>query len=167
MVNSMWRCRVLSDGPRTLMITNSDGSVIGGRVNIVRSAPGIFSLNSTGIGTAAAVWTKDGVTYRPVINPNGSESPIPVGSATSPTFLVMFATGLINTPGLIPNDPRAITVTINGVNAPVSFAGQAPGLVNVEQLNVVIPSSMSTGPVTIRVMAGGRVSNGVTATLIR
>lgn len=155
------------DGPRALMITNSNGSVIGGRINIVRSAPGFFSLNSTGVGTAAAVWTKDGITYRPLINPNGSESPIPVGSATSPTFLVMFATGLINTPGLIPNDPRAITVTINGVNAAVSFAGKAPCCANVEQLNVVIPFSMADGQGTIRVTAGARVSNGVTATFVR
>ncbi|HKQ72518.1 MAG TPA: DUF4394 domain-containing protein [Blastocatellia bacterium] len=151
------------DGPIPLMITNSGGSVIGGRINVVRSSPGVFALNSTGAGTIAAVWTKDGVTYRPVVNPNGTESPIPASTPGSPTFLVMFTTGLINTPGLIPNDPRVITVTMNGVSAPLSFAGAAPGLDSVEQMNVVVPQSMS-GKVTLRVSAAGRTSNAVTFT---
>jgi uncharacterized protein (TIGR03437 family) len=156
----------ITDGMKTFMITNSGGSVIGGRVNIVRSAGGIFSMNSTGVGTAAAVWTKDGITYRSVINPNGSESPIPVGSATSPTFLVMFTTGLKNTPAANPNDgngiAEAVTVTFNGVPATVSYAGVST-LFGVDQLNVIVPTQMANQSVNIRIMAGGRTTNVVTA----
>src|SRR5215510_12350447 len=155
--------QTLTDGPTPFMITNSDGTVFGGRVNIVRSATGIFSLNSTGAGTAAAVWTKDGITYQPLTNPDGSERPIPAGSAASPTFLVMFVTGLINTPGLNPNDPRVVTVTFNGgTNAALSYAGPSTFL-GVQQLNVVVPPSMAGNSVNIRVTAGGGVSNAVTA----
>src|SRR5262249_15280574 len=83
-------------GSALFMVTNSDGSVTGGRVNMTSPATGIFSINASGQGTAAAVWTTDGLTYNSVINPDGSERPIPVGSANSPTFLVLFATGLSN-----------------------------------------------------------------------
>jgi uncharacterized protein (TIGR03437 family) len=77
----------------------------------------------------------------------------------------MFATGLKNTPGLNPNAPTAVTVTFNGsTNAAVSYAGPAPFFPGVDQLNVVVPPGMAgAGSVNIRITAGGRVSNAVTA----
>ncbi len=158
----------ITDGPKRFMITNSGGSVFGGFVNIVRSSGGVFSLNATGQGTAAAVWTKDGSTYSPLVNPGGGEAPIPVGTASSPTFLIMYTTGLANTPAANPNDgngfAESVNVTIGGVQAAVTYAGPAPFLFGVEQLNVVVPTQMANaGSVSIRVTAANKVSNVTTA----
>jgi len=147
----------LPDGPALFMVTNADGSAFGGRVNMVRSATGIFSINASGQGTAAAVWTTDGKVFQSVINPDGSERPITPGSSGSPTVLALFATGLRNAPA------GSVTVTIKDANATVLYAGPAPGFVALDQVNVIIPPSLAgAGQVQIKITAGGKVSNVVT-----
>jgi uncharacterized protein (TIGR03437 family) len=152
------------DGPAQIMITSSDGTVRGGKVTMARAATGIFTMRSTGVGTAAALYTKDGLSFQPVVNPDLSERPIPVGTAASPTFLVLYATGLRNVQAANPNDANgvaeAITVTIKGVNATTLFAGPAPGFVGLDQINVLIPTSLAgAGSVSVTITAGGKISN--------
>ena len=82
--------------------------------------------------------------------------------------LVLYATGLgqTNPSGLTgypaPGDPLASalavpTVSIGGVNLPVSYAGLAPGEVGVYQINVLVPGNVPVGlglPLTINQGAG-------------
>ena len=144
-------------GQTLIMVTNSDSSVLGGRVNVVSLAPGIFSARSNGQGTAAAVWTTDGVNFQSVLNPDGTERPLPAGSATSPTFLILFTTGMSSATA------SAVSVSIGGANVTPTFAGPVPGLVGLEQINMVIPPSLAGGgSVPIRVTTGGRTTNAVT-----
>lgn len=155
------------DGPATVVITNADGAVRAGVVTMARASAGLFSLKATGQGTAAAVWTTDGVTFQPVMNSDGSERPITPGTKASPTFLVLFTTGLRNAPAANPNDgngvAEAVTVTIKGVNATATFAGPAPGFAGLDQINLIIPPELAgSGSVQIQVTAGGKVSNTVT-----
>ncbi len=155
------------DGPASVVITNDDGTVSAGMVNMARTAAGLFSMRSNGHGTAAAVWTTDGVTFQSVLNSDGSERAINAGTRDRPTFLVMFTTGLRHAPAANPNDgngvAEAVTVTMKSVNATATFAGPAPGFVALDQVNLVIPPELAgSGSVEIRIRVGGRFSNVVT-----
>jgi uncharacterized protein (TIGR03437 family) len=153
-----------SDGPATVVITNADGTTDTGTINMVRSAAGIFTARATGQGTAAAVWTNDGVNFQPVFNPDGSERVMSPGTNDKPTYLVLYTTGLRNAPASNPNDgngmAEAVTATIQNTSATVSWAGPAPGFSGADQVNVIIPQGLSgAGSVGVRLTVAGRTSN--------
>jgi uncharacterized protein (TIGR03437 family) len=141
-------------GPQTVMVTNADGTMVGGRVNVVSGDPGIFTLNSSGSGTMSALWTNDGVLH-PIFNPDLSAAPIPAGTAAKPTYLVLFATGLRNAPA------GSVSVTMNGINSTVTFVGAHSVFSGLDQLNAILPAGMTSGTVTVRITAG-RASNAGT-----
>lgn len=73
-------------------------------------------------------------------------------------FLILFGSGLRYAPNSDGNDTNGVAerieATIGGVNAPVIYAGVAPGYVGLEQINLQIPDSLMANPnttVTIRV----------------
>jgi adhesin/invasin len=53
----------------------------------------------------------------------------------------------------------AVTATIGGQTAAVSFAGLAPGFVGLWQANIVVPSGVTQGDLPLVVTAGGQSSN--------
>jgi uncharacterized protein (TIGR03437 family) len=66
------------------------------------------------------------------------------------------------------NQPnQTVTVTIGGVNAPVQYAGSAPGLVyGVMQVNALVPSTVASGNQPIVVTVGAANSQaGVTVAI--
>ena len=102
------------------------------------ASPAIFSLKSSG-GGQGAILNQDG-------SVNSSTNPAAPGSVIS-----LFATGAgVTTPASIdgalttspyPAPDLAVSVTINGQAAQVTYAGAAPGLVaGVLQVNVVLPA---------------------------
>lgn len=139
-------------------------------VPLATYAPGIFTMTATGCGQGAIIVATTGE----IAAPEGS---IP-GRAARPVrrgeFLTIFCTGL----GPVTNRPasRAValasplstttanpTVTIGGVNAPVSFSGLAPGFVGLYQVNVQVPDNAPNGAaVDLALTIGGAVSNTVT-----
>jgi uncharacterized protein (TIGR03437 family) len=121
--------------------------------NVASQAPGIYTFSATGSGQAAALnqnYTLNGPAIGIVVNGTSlTTTPAAPGSVivvymtgagqTSPASV----TGTV-TPSspyfLVPN----VTATINGVNAPVQFAGAAPGEVNgVIQVNITVPLNVS------------------------
>ena len=135
-------------------------------VPIASSAPGVFTLNSTGVGQAAAI-NQDGTTI------NGAEAPAAVGDIIS-----LYATGEgQTTPSGVDGKPAqvplpkpnlAVTVLIGGQNAQVKYAGGAPGEVaGLMQVNAQIPSGIQTGnAVPVVVVVGGVSSQaGVTVAI--
>jgi uncharacterized protein (TIGR03437 family) len=119
---------------------------------VAASAPGIFTLDSSGKGPGA------------ILNQDSS-----VNTAAAPAeknaFVVIFATGegLTNPAGsdgklaVVPlaKPVLPVTVKIGGIDAEVSYAGGAPGLVaGVIQVNARIPAQAPSGdavPVTIKI----------------
>lgn len=131
-------------------------------MGVSNTAPGIFTISSTGTGQGAIV-NQDATVNSPTFAaPRGS-------------YISIYATGEGQTvpPGqdgrIISTDLRspvaAVAVTIGGVPINVLYAGSAPGLVSgVLQINVQIPATLTPGgqlPVLIQI--GGVLSQaGVT-----
>jgi uncharacterized protein (TIGR03437 family) len=142
-------------------------STLSAPVFINYAEPGIFTVNGSGSGQAAA------------INQNGT-----VNSATAPSplgsVIAVYATGEGQTsPGgtdgaltpLAPaNSNLTVTATVGGLPAVVKYAGAAPGEVpGLMQVNIQIPALSPTGsavPVVIQVSTPtGTVSSQTTATI--
>lgn len=120
----------------------------GGRSNtiqlrVVDTAPGIFTIDSSGIGQGAILNQNFSV--------NGSGNPTARGSV-----VMIYATGEGQTnPGgtdglvtgsVLRRPLQNVTATIGGVAAEVLYAGSAPGLVSgVVQVNARIPDAVAAG----------------------
>jgi uncharacterized protein (TIGR03437 family) len=117
------------------------------------SAPGLFTIDSTGQGQAAAVNQNGSI--------NGSSTPVPIGD-----LILLFATGegQSSPAGVdgkratvpLPTPVLRVSVTIGGVTVnDLQFVGGAPGQVaGLLQINVPIPAIVTPGsavPVLIRV----------------
>lgn len=126
----------------TVQATYNGQSTSGLQVPVIATAPAIYTESVDGTGQVRAA-NQDG-------SMNSTTSPAAKGST-----IVMYATGLgaanpqIPAGTAPPSSPLStvsgVTATIGGVNAPVSFAGLAPGLPGLYQLNIQIPSTASSG----------------------
>ncbi len=109
--------------------------------SVATAAPGIFTADSSGQGSAAALNQDQTL--------NTAGNPAKIGS-----YVTLYATG-VGFAGLGAADSVATTasplvalpsVTIGGQNATVQCAGTAPGeVVGVLQINVQIPAGVSPG----------------------
>ena len=141
---------------------------------IVASAPGIFTIPPTGQGNAILVNVSD---YS-IAAPSGSIpglSAHPIARGQSAFFYV---TGLgITTPavadgsGTCPasnslcNANAQPTVSLGGVSAQISYAGQAPEFPGVMQINITVPQNAPTGnsvPLIVTSADGSVISNTAT-----
>lgn len=124
-------------------------------VPVIATAPGIFTLNSSGSGAGA------------VIRPNGDLIRAGNGAAIGET-LILFATGEGATdPAGVDGKPTAaplpqpkapVTVLIDGVEVRPVYAGGAPGLVaGVLQVNFVVPL-LSAGDKRLQLRIGNQTS---------
>jgi uncharacterized protein (TIGR03437 family) len=145
----------------TIPVTVQSGGQTLGPVKLpaVVAAPGIFAVNGSGSGQAA-ILNQDSTV-------NSSSNPAARGSIVS---VFMTGAGALNpsipegsigplTPPF-PMPVAAIGVTIGSVDATVTFAGQAPGLIaGATQVNVQIPQNAPVGSaIPITVYAAGYAS---------
>jgi uncharacterized protein (TIGR03437 family) len=140
-------------GSANVVVTVNGVATSTASVSIAATAPGIFVYGAN----HAIVQNAD-------FSLNATTDPAAVG-----TYVTVYATGLgqldnpIPTGAAAPSSPLsnavvAPTVTINGVNAPVVFAGMSPGFVGLAQLDVQIPS-LPTGTYPIVIKQDGQASN--------
>jgi uncharacterized protein (TIGR03437 family) len=138
----------------TIPVTVQSGAQTLGPVElpVVAAAPGIFTVNGSGSGQAA-ILNQDSTV-------NSSSNPAARGSVVS---VFVTGAGALNPPipdgsigPLIPPFPMPVAgigVTIGLVDAQVTFAGQAPGLIaGATQVNVQVPQNAPAGsaiPITI------------------
>lgn len=133
-------------------------------VPLASSAPGLFTVNAVGTGPGVVLNQDQSV--------NSADNPAAQGST-----VVLFGTGAGQTdpPGIdgelanniLPKPLLAVSVTIDGKNAQVSYAGAAPGLVaGILQVNVQLPDGIRTGAVPVVLRVDGAVSqSGVTLSI--
>lgn len=152
----------LDPGAATVVVSNNlSGSVAAGIVQIAPSMPGIFTLNSTGRGDAAALATVDGVTFQ--------AQPFDVRIGGQANVLLLFGTGIRRAPAANPNDANgvaeAVTATIGGQTARVLFAGPQGAFTGLDQLNIEFPAGLAGGAqrrVEVVVSVNGIPANRVT-----
>jgi uncharacterized protein (TIGR03437 family) len=133
--------------------TSSDSVLI----DVAAAVPGIYTQSANGRGQVTAV-NADGTInsqFRP---------------ATKGTYVAIYAVGLgavspaLATGQVPPNNPLSYTsspvyASIDGYPATVTFAGAAPQLVGVYQINVLIPTQAGSGPRSLSVNVGGSGSS--------
>lgn len=155
-----------ASGIATVTITSWSGALSRGTVQINPVAPGLFTANSSGRGVPAAVAER--------ILANGSRSTVPVaafdqaqnqfvpvpidlGTAADQVFLAAFGTGFRFRSAL-----TAVTATIGGAPAEVTFAGDQSGFVGLDQANIRIPFSLAgRGEVDVVLTVDGVQANTV------
>lgn len=131
-------------------------------VPLAQSSPALFTLDFSGSGQAAAVNQDATGTI------NGPNHP-----ASSGNFISLYGTGggalqTAAADGLIAAGPDylnvPVTATIGGINAPVTYAGAAPGSpYGVIQVNVQVPPGLNAGAQPVVVTVGDApTQNGVT-----
>lgn len=153
-------------GTATVTITSWSGALSRGTVQINPVAPGLFTANSSGRGVPAAVAER--------ILANGSRSTVPVaafdatqsqfvplpidlGTATDQVFLAAFGTGFRNRSAL-----TAVTATIGGTPAEVTYAGPQNDFIGLDQANLRIPFSLAgRGEVDVVLTVDGLMANTV------
>jgi len=111
-------------------------------VRVLAAKPGLFTTGAgAGAGQAAAL--NEDSSVNSTANPARQGSVIQLFLTGQGTVRPRVASGQ-RTPATAPfSEPeRAVRVTIGGVNAPLQFAGLAPGLIGVLQVNVVVPAGV-------------------------
>jgi uncharacterized protein (TIGR03437 family) len=130
-----------------------------------QSAPALFTVDGSGTGIAAAT-----ATITRTGNPAQqftaavfrcsetacTATPIPLDPNTQ-VYLTLYGTGIRNRASL-----ASFTATVNGVSVPVLYAGPAPGLSSVDQVNLGLTASLrGRGESTVVLTADGQDSNPV------
>src|SRR5262249_25904295 len=156
----------MANGPAAFTVENDKGELASGSVNIASVAPGVFSANSDGQGVAAAfvlrVKPDNSTQFEQVARFDTAagrfvSTPIDLGPEGDKVFLVAFATGVRGRSAL-----TNVRATVGGVNAPVSYAGLAPGFIGLDQCNVQLDRSLiGKGEVDVILTAEGKVANAV------
>jgi uncharacterized protein (TIGR03437 family) len=140
----------------TVVVTVGGQSSAPRTVNLADYAPGIFTQNQQGTGTAIALH-EDG---RTLVTPENPAHPDEV--------ITFFLTGLgplsppleTGTPAQANQTVEPSTVSLDGGSADVEFSGSAPGSVGLNKVTVRIPTGTRTAPdIPVVLTIGGRTSN--------
>ena len=130
------------------------------QVTLAAVQPGIFDV---GGGQGAVLIANTNIFVAPV----GSIPGRPARPAAGGEFISIFCTGLGYTNPTVPaGQPGGgqpvttpVTATLGGVNAPVTFAGLAPGFVGLYQVNVKVPEGVAAGDAVSLVITQTEVSS--------
>jgi uncharacterized protein (TIGR03437 family) len=154
----------LANGPATVTVTSGDGSISIGATVLATVAPGLFAANANGQGVASGVALRvrgETQTFEPIARFDSAQgrfvsAPIALGPESDQVYLILYGAGIRNRSSL-----TAVTCTIGGVSVPVFFAGEAPGFVGLDQVNIgPLPRSLAgRGEVDVVLMVDGRPAN--------
>lgn len=126
-------------------------------MTVTTTVPGVFTANSTGTGPGAILNGNGGVNSPGLPADKGSTVVLFLTGEgqTSPAGVTGKVTTVSAAPPLTPGPLLPIAVLIDGQPANYAFAGEAPFYVSgVMQLNVVIPLTVRSGDVSVKVSIG-------------
>jgi uncharacterized protein (TIGR03437 family) len=151
-------------GTANATITNGNGVVSLGTINVATVAPGLFSADASGTGLAAAQVLRikaDGTRIdEPVVRYDVALQryvavPIDLGPESDQVFLVLYGTGIRFRSSL-----AATTVSIDGTNVEVLYAGEQSAYVGLDQVNARLSRSLiGKGEVSVVLTVDGRTAN--------
>jgi len=139
----------LAAGSATVTIASSAGSasvpVASVPVTIAAVAPALFTLNAAGLAAAYVVRVRQGnQTVEPI------SDPIDLGPPGDQVYLILFGTGIRGAPA------GQVTVHVQGINAPVIYAGPQSQFSGLDQVNVLLPRELTgTGDASVVLTAAG------------
>jgi uncharacterized protein (TIGR03437 family) len=155
----------VATGTAQVTVTSGTATQTAGNVEIASVAPGVLMLNGAGLAAAYVVQVAPGgaQTVQQVYTMNSAGGVVanPIASvASGSTYLVLFGTGIAA------GGTALTTVTINGVNAPVLFAGSQGTDTGLDQVDVQIPASLAgKGNVNVQLVAEGIPANPAQITI--
>jgi uncharacterized protein (TIGR03437 family) len=127
----------------TVTVTYQNQVVTGTSVQVVPVAPSIFTI--AGGKGMAAMFNQNG-TVHSLLNPAAPGSVIQIYLTGQGVVTPPLANGQLAPGGApFPAPPLPISVTIGGRTAPVKFAGMAPNLVGLFQVNALVPAGTPAG----------------------
>jgi uncharacterized protein (TIGR03437 family) len=152
-------------GTAQVTVTNGTATQTANNVEIASAAPGILTLNGSGLAAAYVVQVASGgvqsVQQIYSTNSSGAVVPNPIALASgASSWLVLFGSG-------IAAGGTALTqATINGVNATVIYAGPQGAETGLDQVDLLIPSSLAgKGNVNVQITTEGITANPVQITI--
>jgi uncharacterized protein (TIGR03437 family) len=164
-VNAIIPYGVPPNSTQQMIVMNGPAISVPEPVVIAPAEPAVFTQNYSGTGAGIVVGTHPDLTTF-IVDTNhpltagdvatiycaglgAVDPPVPAGTASSLTTL-SYTT-------------NTVTVMMGGVNAPVAFAGLAPGYVGLYQINATVPTGITPGPsVPMVIMEAGQSSVPVT-----
>jgi uncharacterized protein (TIGR03437 family) len=156
-------------GDATVTITNSNGVISTGTINVMTIAPGMFSANQNGSGVALGFVLRyqggGAPIYQDIARFDAAQNKyvsVPVTlSSDGIANLVLLATGVRKRSSL-----SAVTVTIGGLSVPVNFVGELPDYPAYDKVQVTLPPSLAgRGEVDVVVTVDGKTANTVKVNL--
>jgi len=156
-----------ANGVATVTVISDGTTVASGIAEIAQVVPALFTANATGEGLVSGVALRVGANGAPSFEPILSfdqatqkfvATPVDLGAATDQVYLIFFGTGFRNRSAL-----TAVKAQASGEDVAVSFAGAAPGLFGVDQINLgPLPRTLAgRGTINIVVMVDGKPANTV------
>lgn len=137
------------------------------QLRVADTAPAIFSSSQTGNGQGAILNFNSSVNSAQ--NPAAKGTVVQIFATGEGALTPQVATGAVtsSTGPTFPKPIVSVSVTIGGLPATVTYAGEAPGLVSgVLQVNAIVPTGLtSSGPQTVVLTVGGASNSQQTITL--
>ena len=141
-----------------------------GNVQVANVAPALFAANSDGRGVAAALFLRvrsdESRDFQQAAEFDAGQgrfvsAPIDLGPESDHVFLILFGTGIRF------RSPRAVTATVGGEPAKVLYAAGAPGFVGLDQVNLLLPRSLTRrGEVDVVVYVDEKPTNTVRVSVL-
>ena len=157
----------LAPGSAAVFLRNAGGDQASGPVTIAAVAPGLFTVDGSPTGVAAAtvetVHADGSVSVQDVFQCTANTCvavPIDLGSDGDQVILTLFGTGIRH--WATPFFHATLAVRIAGQDLTPSYAGVQPQFPGLDQVNVTLPASLrGTGNTSVSVVIAGQSSNAV------
>jgi uncharacterized protein (TIGR03437 family) len=152
-------------GTATVAIRAGDGVTATTQVQVAAVAPGLYTLNSSGLVKGYVLRLSNGNLFIEdvyEIDTTGAivARPITISNGDQVT-LIAYGAGFRAAGG-------DISATVGGISAPILFAGPQGVQLGLDQFNVLLPPELATGgpqTISIALTAAGQPANTVTVTI--
>ncbi len=155
----------LHAGVAQVTVEFNDNVIAQGELNITENKPGLFTANASGSGVPAGltlrVKANGQYSYEPLARVEGGQvvAAAVVRRSDETLYLVLYGTGL-------QASLDDLEITIGGQTVRALYAGVAPGLAGVDQLNLALPTNLPAGNVTISLKINDGDGNMLTANAV-
>jgi uncharacterized protein (TIGR03437 family) len=155
----------LASGPATMSFIDASGFIVSASIAINPVAPGLFTANGDGKGAPAGQIVRvhpDGSADAPqdlaIFDSTSNQwmpAPIDMSETGDTIYLILYGSGIRH----FANIP---TCTTGASSAPAVYAGPQGTFPGLDQINVLLPSGLPSGTVTVTISVDGAASNAVT-----